>query len=52
MMTDVVLNKRLLKDIGKLSLFCHTGGLEVYLYCYCNVLHVQRESTFNIIKGW
>ena len=27
---DVVLNKRLLKDIGKLNLFCHTGGLEVY----------------------
>ena len=26
----VVLNKRLLKDTGKLNSFCHTGGLEVY----------------------
>jgi len=29
-MKSVVQNKKLLKDIRKLSLFCHTGQLEVY----------------------
>lgn len=28
--TQVVLNKRFLNDIGKLTLFCHTGDLESY----------------------
>ena len=35
---EVVLNDRLLKDIGKLTDFCHTGELEVYhsmLLKYC-----------------
>ena len=42
MRTDVVLNKRLRKDIGKLSLFCHTGGLEVYL-CVITMYCPKRE---------
>ena len=27
---EVVLNRKLLKDLAKLADFCHTGGLEVY----------------------
>ena len=35
---EVVLNRKLLKDLAKLADFCHTGGLEVYhsmLLKYC-----------------
>ena len=44
---DDVLNKRLLKDIGKLNLFCHTGGLEVYhsVMTKERALPLQRDAS-------